>query len=487
VAVEKKDDVALPDSEEALRGHQPEELREIAEALEARVRRTIQTDEGELRDLSDEEQAGVDLMLKIRAAAIKRIERHNSIMKTLRDKPAAIESPYMNLKKSLGVDVRDVGRMPRGEVRDAALRLLDSKVAAGHLREDQLVQVSSTIRKSTDIARRVVVTENEDYRNAWMKGVTQPTPLWTDDERDAMLAFEEYRAMSEGTSAAGGYGIPVFIDPSIILTAQGSGNPFLDENLVTVAEVNTNAWKGVSSAGVSWTFQAEGATAGDASPTLAQPTVTVFMARGFIPYSIEVGMDYPTFADQMQRLLAEGYSELLVQKFAVGSGTNEPMGLVTALDADTNDEVRLTTAGAFGEVDVYNVWKALPQRFRRGASWMMSVGANNAVRRFGTANVFHATTVNLPAPWADFLMGKSTYENPYMADVVNTTGSFNQLVVGDFKNYLVARRGGMNVELIPALFDITNNRPTGQRGWFAWARVGGGSINNQGFRLLNQT
>ena len=42
-----------------------------------------------------------------------------------------------------------------------------------------------------------------------------------------MQAYNEYRAMSEGTTTAGGFGIPVFIDPSIIMTAQGSENPFL--------------------------------------------------------------------------------------------------------------------------------------------------------------------------------------------------------------------------------------------------------------------
>ena len=33
------------------------------------------------------------------------------------------------------------------------------------------------------------------------------------------------------------------------------------------------------------------------------------MARGFIPYSIEVGQDYPGFASEMSQLLAEGYDE----------------------------------------------------------------------------------------------------------------------------------------------------------------------------------
>src|SRR5438093_13757392 len=116
------------------------------------------------------------------------------------------------------------------------------------------------------------------------------------------------------------------------------------------------------------------------------------MARGFIPYSIEVGMDYANFANEMAALLASGYDELLVDKFTRGSGTLEPMGIITALDADTNSEVRLTTAGAFGETDLYKVWKQLPQRFRRNASFMMSVDVNNAIRRFGTSVGFHAFT-----------------------------------------------------------------------------------------------
>ena len=65
-----------------------------------------------------------------------------------------------------------------------------------------------------------------------------------------------------------------------------------------------------------------------------------------------------------------------------------------------------------------------------------------------------------------------------------STSTQGYAVVGDFSNYLIARRSGMSVELVPQLFDVTNNRPTGQRGWFAYARIGGGSINDLGFRLL---
>ncbi|GAA3665163.1 hypothetical protein GCM10022224_031880 [Nonomuraea antimicrobica] len=57
------------------------------------------------------------------------------------------------------------------------------------------------------------------------------------------------------------------------------------------------------------------------------------------------------------------------------------------------------------------------------------------------------------------------------------------MILGDFKNYLVAQRAGMSVELVPHVFGNTNNRPIGQRAWYAWARVGADVINTAGFRV----
>jgi HK97 family phage major capsid protein len=474
------------DTPDELRGKTPDELQAFLEVLDAHLRSLHQTDEGELRDKTPDEAKAFAYGLALRDKLVSRLEEHRAIAEVFRRRPQQVQQAYTNIRHGLDDPAGDLRRVPNAEVRQRALRLLDGdRTATAHLGADQKAQVERHIRRDPDMARRLLVTENDAYREAFMKMVTHPQGqlLLTDDERQAIRQFEEYRAMSENTTTAGGFGIPVLIDPSIILTAQGSGNPFL--TLARSVEVNTNIWKGVSSAGVSWSFDTEAAAVSDDSPTLAQPTVTVHMARGFIPFSIEVGQDYPGFAEEMSALLAEGYDELLVDKFSRGSGTGEPQGLITGLDADTNVEVTPTTDGAFGQEDVYKVRKALPQRFRRNASWMMSVDVNNRIRQFGSANVFHAFTENLPAEWADTLFGKTVYESPYFPDFTGTTGAANLLVVGDFRNYLIARRGGMSVELVPHLFDTTaSNRPTGQRGWFAYARIGGGVVNTLGFRLL---
>jgi HK97 family phage major capsid protein len=379
---------------------------------------------------------------------------------------------------------RDVRRMDFREARDGALKILSDRDQNYPLSTHQLDMVEKMARKDTDIARRILVTENEHYRSAFHKVMTRPNAVFTAEEHQAMLRHDEYRAQSEGSTTGGGFAIPVFIDPSVILTDQETDNPFL--TIARQVNVNTQKWRGVSAAGVSWSFDAEAAVVSDDSITLAQPEVEVEMARGFIPYSIEIGEDWPGFQAEMGRLLAEGYDELLINKFTTGGGTasNEPRGLLVALDANTNVEVVTSTDGGFFVDDLYKVWKNLPQKYRRRASWMMSVDFNNKIRAFGAANVFHAYTVNLPAGAAEQLFQRPVYENPYFPDFTGTTGAANYLVVGDFSNYVVARRSGMSVELVPHLFDVTNNRPTGSRGWFAYARIGGNSVNDLGFRLL---
>jgi HK97 family phage major capsid protein len=377
----------------------------------------------------------------------------------------------------------DVRKLDWRSARDGALRVLDDAEQTYVLNPSQLDHMDKTVRSNSEIARRVLVTENEHYRSAWFKLLRDFPAILTNEENQAVLRHNEFRAMAEGATTTGGFAIPVFIDPSVILTAQETDNPFL--SIARVENISTNVWKGVSSAGVTWSFDTEAAEVSDDSPNpLAQPSVTVYMARGFIPFSIEVGEDWPGFQSEMARLLAAGYDEMLLDKFSRGSGTNEPRGLITALDANTNVEVVSTTDGTFGQEDIYKVWKSLPQKYRRKASWMMSVDMINRIRQFGAANVYHATTVTLEAAAVEALFNRPVYESPYFPDFTTTTGAENRLVVGDFSNYVIAKRSGMSVELVPHLLATANNLPSGSRGWFAYARIGGNSVNDVGFRLL---
>lgn len=376
------------------------------------------------------------------------------------------------------------------ELRSKALTVLDSADHTEHLTDAAKTRAAGLIRAVGEdtngaiIASRLLLTENKDYQQAFMRLVTSPAPVLTVEQSRALQAFEEFRAMSIGSDSAGGFGVPVLIDPTIILTAQGHPNDIL--GLARVETITTDEWKGVSSAGVTWKFRGEATATTDGSPTLAQPTVPTHKADGYIPYSIEVGMDYPGFAMEMERLLNSGYAELLVDKLTTGSGSDEPTGIETALDANTNVEVATTTAGTIGAGDVNGLWKALPIRYRNPAvrtAWMSHTGVNGVIQQLGQEGGA-AFTVNFTDEGVTILKGRRMYENDYLDDLPSGTAAANLAILGDWNNFVVAQRAGMSIELVPHVFDVTNNRPTGERAWYAWARVGSDSVNDLGFRLL---
>jgi hypothetical protein len=200
-------------SPDELRGKTPDELQHFVEVLDAHLR-SIHQDEntGELRDKTPAEQTAFDFGLKLRDLAIKKMDEHRAVQEVFKRRPKSVEAAMLNLGTRDKADpYGDVRRMPVNEARDRALRVLDDRNSAAHLTSDEKDSVEKQVRTSSDIARRILVTENEHYREAWLKMVTRPNGAMylTDDERRAVMAFDEYRTMSEGVTTAGGFGIPV--------------------------------------------------------------------------------------------------------------------------------------------------------------------------------------------------------------------------------------------------------------------------------------
>src|SRR6266545_1578853 len=165
-------DDALP---EELRGKTPDELGQLIQVLDAHLRAMHQTDEGVLRDKTPDEQRAFDYGLKLR--------------------PESVERVYQNIRHGMGDSAGDVRRLTTPEARDRALRALDDRTSTMHLDAAQKAQGEWYVRRDTHIARRLIVTETDAYRTAWQKLVTEPYPILDDDERRAVLAYNEFRAM----------------------------------------------------------------------------------------------------------------------------------------------------------------------------------------------------------------------------------------------------------------------------------------------------
>lgn len=326
------------------------------------------------------------------------------------------------------------------------------------------------------IARLCLATSSPEYLRAWSKCAAGRGHMISPDEQRALE-----RAMSL-TDSAGGYLVPFQLDPTVIITANGSRNQIRQVARQVVA--TGDVWNGVSSGAVSWSWDAEGTEVSDDATTFAQPTVPVYKAAGFVPISIEALEDEANVTAEVARLLAFGRDVLEAAAFATGTGSGQPTGVVTALTG-TSSVVTSTTTDTFAAADVYKVDNALPARYRANAAWLANRAVYNLIRQFDTsggAQLWERIGADVPPQ----LLGRPALEAEDMDGTVNATQDNYLLVYGDWDAYVIADRVGMQVEFIPHLVG-SNRRPTGQRGWYAYYRVGADSVNDGALRMLNVT
>ena len=326
------------------------------------------------------------------------------------------------------------------------------------------------------ISRMCLATSSPQYLRAWSKLAAGKGHMMSPDEQKAVE-----RAMSL-TDSAGGYLVPFQLDPTVIITSDGSRNQIRQVARSVVA--TGDVWHGVSAGAVSWRWAAEGTEAGDNAPTFDQPVVPVYKADGFVPISIEAMDDAENVTMEVGRLLAFGKDNLEAAAFISGTGSGQPTGIITALTGNPS-EMPPETAETFGSGDVYAMDGALPARHRANAAWLANRSIYNLIRQFDTtggADMWERIGADVPPQ----LLGRPALEAEAMASGFDPAadGDSRILVYGDFQNYVIADRIGMTVEFIPHLVG-SNRRPTGQRGWYAWYRVGADSVLDAAFRMLN--
>lgn len=309
------------------------------------------------------------------------------------------------------------------------------------------------------------------------------------------LTTEEARALADGTGSAGGYAVPITLDPTLIPISNGVVNP-----LRAIARKETIVgleYRGLTAGAVVASYAPEGTEASDNSPTLAQPDLFVERAQAFVPYSIEIGMDWAGLQSGMAKLIQDAKDVLEGNKFTLGAGhgSNEPQGLITG----ASDTQLTGGSAAFAVGDLYLLEEALPPRFRPLAQFFGNRHVYNLVRQFGVAAseaLWQTLFSTNGGPLAQGLdnrpfeqggnMGQKLLGYPAneVSDMTTalTTGS-SVLALGDPNYYLIVDRIGMTIELIPHLFGA-NRRPTGQRGLYAIWRNTGAVVDPNAFRVL---
>lgn len=366
----------------------------------------------------------------------------------------------------------DVSRMSHQQLVDTVIRGVEERdIDSSHARA-----LLKRHRGDAAWARQIAARSTDAYASAFVKMISGREAFLTDEEKRA--------AMAVGTNTAGAVLLPTFLDPTIILTNAGSSNAIRAISRV-VSLTTGNVWNGVTSAGVTASWDAELAEVSDDTPNdFAKPSIPVYKAAAFVQASIEAFEDIDNLASDVLMMFADARDRLEGAAHATGNGTTAPTGIFTALDANTNVELVSTTAATIGLADLQAVKRAVGVRFRGQGTWVMNPVYADAIKALGTStgNLF---STDITAANTATLLGRPVVETDDAPATQTTTVRDNEVVFGDFSNYVIVDKpGSMAVQFIPTLFNTANNLPDGRSGWYMTWRSGADSVNDLAFRLL---
>lgn len=465
-----------------------EQARALSEEIDTLSRVEDPTDEQSARMAEAVEEAGplaeaiTEAKAEKRSADLEKIRAFAAI-------PAHVEKPAeapVTLDPLTVVSRSKRDPFDLSEFRSGALingRFNDSSKA--ELRSRALDAVEQAPEYVSDDTREAITKHiARDETGAMSSHVLQHgSPEYTEAFFSYLKTGEKMRAALSTTGANGGYLIPFHLDPSIILTNTGSKNPF--RQIARVETITTDAWHGVSSAGVTGEWLSEASEFTDASPTFAQPTINVEKAGAYVQASFEVTQDSGV-ATQIAMLFADAKDRLEATAFVTGTGSGQPNGLLTKLRTVTASRVDAQTNASFGSIDVYALVNGLPARYQDNCNWLSHWSIYNLVRNFGSGANSSAFWVDLGPGIPSQLLGRSTYQSSAMPAAplsTATASSDDVLILGDFSEYLIVDRVGMEVVYNPLVLGA-QRRPTGEVGWAAFWRVGADVTNADAFRYL---
>lgn len=371
-------------------------------------------------------------------------------------------------------EVRSYGRSPQqvtAELRARALDGIERMPAATEATRNTVASMVETM--PAGISEQVLRTSSPAYVEAFgrlLRTQGNMSMLSTEDHR---ILGEASRAMSL-TDANGGYLVPFHLDPSVILTADGSLSEM--RSIARVVQTTSDTWNGITSAGVTGSWDAEAAEVSDDAPTFAPAAIPVYKGSIFVPISYEALSDEVGVASEVAKMMAAEKARMESVAFVTGTGVGQPTGIVTALTG-TASVIASTTADSFKVEDLAKVMGSLPARYRLAGKWLMNPQIHDLTFAFSTqievADANKRTLRGYPVAYAEAMDGSLT------AAAANPIAIF-----GDFSNYVIVDRIGTSIRWVSDLFGA-NRRPTDQGGWFASFRVGADSVNDAAFRMLD--
>jgi HK97 family phage major capsid protein len=482
----------MPVQDLDLHGRQPSELRQIAADLDEQLLRLHQSDDGELRELSDAEAATFDRLSRQREAVAVRLRQYEALERVY-NRSGAIGCGEPAERHGWVTAPDSDPSLTRA--RTDAMRTLERYRRSDVLSARAADTVDEVIRRGDPqaiTARYIAAVGNDHYLSAFGKMVSDPSmghlrfsPEEVEAVRQVTWASSAAEMRAVLTTGSTGFPLPLTIDTSIIMSGAGALNPVRDISNVTT--IGTHDWVGVSSDGVTAGYVQEGVEATDASPTLAGPKISTQQGRAFVQWTIESGQDWPSLQNELLRLVDDARSVTDATMFLTGNGTNQPYGILggnATYSLTTTQRVLTAGTAAYAVGDPWLLKQALPARFTNDATFAASPGTFDTTYRFVGGNSTEPWQFAGGDRGGEFL-GRPKVEWSTMATTTagSATGT-KALIAGNFKvGYKIVDRLGMSAEILPHMLG-SNRLPLGVRGMYCYWRTGAAVVAQNALRYL---
>jgi HK97 family phage major capsid protein len=354
-----------------------------------------------------------------------------------------------------------------GEQRSRAEKLLvqDREVQHTlHTPVEQRVMGSGTAGADSLVEWRkaqgyVAKEDAPEYRDAFWHHLSAN---WTE------LDVEEQRALSKGTTTAGGFLVPTSMASDIIRSSRDMGAiAQLCNEIRTEGGETLNLPANTVHGTASWTAEAAGYTPSD--ETFANISLGAYKSTAKIIVSEELVQDSQFGLEGfLSTEFGERLGVLQNTAFVIGDGSAKPTGIL-ATTATTNATLATAATGnstSFTYSALVTAVFALPRQYRAGASFVVNdASARNLYLMLDSQNR-PLWNVNVATTGPDTFLGYPIYTDP---DLPAPGISVISLLFGNFKRgYTVRRANGIGMQRQNEL-----HSDNGQIGFRAYERVDG--------------
>lgn len=293
-----------------------------------------------------------------------------------------------------------------------------------------------------------------DYRHAFHRYVQERGDMsaLSDEERAVLrqgVAPKEARAQTAGTPAAGGYTVPTELSNQIIISMKAWG-PMYDEDICTVMTTsggNPIDIPTVDDTSVPVEKHTEAGTVtddGGADATFGKKTLNAYTYdTEWVKFSWELAQDSIfNFETLLGDLLGQRLGRRANTELTVGSGTNDPNGIVTAstLGKTSASATAITTDEIIDLVhSVDPAYRGSPKvRFMFNDS---TLAAFRKLKDGENRYIWSAGDVQKGVPGT--ILGYRYSINQAMASIPAAASASKVMLFGDFGKYFVRKVGGI--------------------------------------------